>query len=301
MIETAVLFGHHAALVGVLAEPDPVPAAADRPAVIILDAGRIHHVGPNRLHVKLARRLAAEGFTVLRFDFSGIGDSAVREDHAPFRQSVVAETREAMAFLGAVRGLRRFVLLGLCSGAATALRAGLDDARVVGTVLINVRGPQHDRWTTARAYTRKLFRHYWKVIVLNPRGALRPSRIAPDLERWKAAYQTRRARRVHPAAPAVADRGGGAPVLDTLLDRGFEVLMVFSEADVGLDFLHVRSGADLPRWLATGRFAVEVVEGADHVFTRLTSQARLVDACSAWMARFEGSRAAPERDSPGVG
>lgn len=286
MTETAVLFGRHTALVGVLTEPDPASAADDRPAVILLDAGRIHHVGPNRLHVKFARRLAGEGFTVLRFDFSGIGDSGVREDRVAHGQSVVDETREAMAFLGAARGLRRFVLVGICSGAATAVRTGLEDRRVVGMALINVRGPRYDRWTTARAYARKFFRQYWKLLVLNPRSALRPSRLVPDVERWKTVLRMWRTPRAGPTAPAAIGPGGQAPTLDTLFDRDVEVLMVYSEADVGLDLLHVVGGADLSRWFATGRFAVEVVERSDHVFTRLESQARLVDICSSWMARF---------------
>ena len=56
MTETAVLFGPRQTLVGVLTDPG-APAPPDRPAIILLNAGRIHHVGPNRLHVKLARRL----------------------------------------------------------------------------------------------------------------------------------------------------------------------------------------------------------------------------------------------------
>lgn len=61
--------------------------------------------------------------------------------------------------------------------------------------------------------------------------------------------------------------------------------MVYSEADVGLDLLHVRGGTDLPRWFATGRFSVEVVERSDHVFTRLESQQQLVDVVARWLAR----------------
>lgn len=284
MTETAVLFGRHAALVGVLTEPAS-PPAVERPAVIILDAGRIHHVGPNRLHVKIARRLAGAGSSVLRFDFSGIGDSSVREDLGAHVQSVVAETREAMAFLGAVRGSRRFVLLGLCSGAMTAVRTGLQDSRVVGMALINIRGGRQDRWTTARAYSRKFLRQYWKRLVLNPRSALRPSRLAPEVARWKMLLRARKAPR--PPAAAPSEPAGSAPTLEALFDRGAEVLMVFSESDVGLDLLHVRAGGDLPRWLATGRFALEVVPRSDHVFTLLESQQRLVDLCASWMGRFD--------------
>src|SRR5205823_3052307 len=56
--------------------------ATPRRAIVLLDAGATYRIGPNRLHVELARRLARDGDLVLRIDQSGIGDSAPR-DGAP--------------------------------------------------------------------------------------------------------------------------------------------------------------------------------------------------------------------------
>src|SRR5262249_767876 len=47
-------------------------------AILLLNAGAVSHVGPNRLYVALARRWAALGHVVLRVDNSGVGDSATR-------------------------------------------------------------------------------------------------------------------------------------------------------------------------------------------------------------------------------
>ena len=75
MRERAVRFGKTAKLVGIVAEPNPTEqSGTDKPAVLMLNSGILHRVGACRLHVKLARSLASEGHTVLRFDFSGIGD-----------------------------------------------------------------------------------------------------------------------------------------------------------------------------------------------------------------------------------
>ncbi len=84
MRERAVVFGDPPDLVGVLTEPDGV--CRDR-GVIILNAGIIHRVGPNRLHVRMARALASLGFPVLRFDFSGQGDSGRRVDGPSYQES----------------------------------------------------------------------------------------------------------------------------------------------------------------------------------------------------------------------
>lgn len=50
--------GDEGHLVAVATQP---ANAADVPGVILLNAGVLHRVGPHRLHVHLARRLAAAG------------------------------------------------------------------------------------------------------------------------------------------------------------------------------------------------------------------------------------------------
>jgi alpha/beta superfamily hydrolase len=69
-----VLFGRTRSLVGIITDPPEAERDPQRPAIVCLNAGIIHRVGPHRLYVKMARTLAAMGFVVLRFDFSGIGD-----------------------------------------------------------------------------------------------------------------------------------------------------------------------------------------------------------------------------------
>src|SRR5687768_26215 len=44
-------------------------------AVVILSPGIKSRIAPHRLYIKMARRLCAQGFLVLRFDFHGLGDS----------------------------------------------------------------------------------------------------------------------------------------------------------------------------------------------------------------------------------
>ena len=135
--EKAVRFGTTASLVGVLTEatagvPDP-----DRPAVLFLNSGILHRVGSCRMHVRLARALSAAGFHCLRFDYSGIGDSDQRRDSLSFEESAVVETREAMDYLAKAKGTKRFVLMGLCSGADMAHETAVADARVTGLVMLD--------------------------------------------------------------------------------------------------------------------------------------------------------------------
>jgi len=97
--ERTLLFGDGKSLVGIITEPPPSDEVLARPAVILLNAGLLHRIGPNRVHVRLARRLAEAGFVVMRFDYSGIGDSRPRTDDTPFARSALAETRQCMDVL----------------------------------------------------------------------------------------------------------------------------------------------------------------------------------------------------------
>jgi hypothetical protein len=79
----------------------------------------------------MARALVKEGMTSLRFDFSGIGDSEPRRDGLIFEQAAVQEIRDAMDLLAHTRGIGRFILAGLCSGADMAFYGAQADERVI--------------------------------------------------------------------------------------------------------------------------------------------------------------------------
>src|SRR5437867_9087769 len=138
MKEAAILFGASKSLVGVVT--DPPEGGTSRPAVILLNSGIIHRVGPNRLYVTLARRLAQAGFVTLRFDLSGIGDSVIRRDNVPFERSSVLETQEAMEYLATTRGTGRFLLAGICTGAVVAYHTARADQRVAGAASVTGQG-----------------------------------------------------------------------------------------------------------------------------------------------------------------
>jgi pimeloyl-ACP methyl ester carboxylesterase len=134
MKERGVTFGPAEAMVGVLAEPDTAPT---KPHVLLLNAGFVHRVGPGRLSVEIARQVALAGFPSLRFDFSGIGDSPARVPPLDPIACGLADARAAMDHLCAEHGARKFILLGLCSGARHAHHVAVADPRVVGGVMLD--------------------------------------------------------------------------------------------------------------------------------------------------------------------
>ena len=129
MKERAIRVGRPIPLIGVICEPEMVDS--NRPAVLIFNSGVMHHIGSCRLSVKLARSFADNGIVSVRFDFSGIGDSATRRGVAPFSESAPIEAAEMMDYLQEKRGINKFILYGLCSGADAAYETALVDDRVV--------------------------------------------------------------------------------------------------------------------------------------------------------------------------
>ena len=137
MNERAGFFGKDRSIFGIVTEAEGNDQSADKPAILLLNAGLMHHIGPFRMYVQMARALARLGFPVLRFDLSSKGDSPPRPGRLSYRESVRADVIEAMDFLGQSRGVQSFVLLGLCSGASDAFECAVDDARVSGLVLLD--------------------------------------------------------------------------------------------------------------------------------------------------------------------
>jgi hypothetical protein len=259
--EEAVLFGTATPLSGVVSEPEQAPASPSRPAVILLNAGLLHRVGPSRVYVTLARRLAAEGFVVLRFDFSNIGDSPPRVDGLPFERSTIEETRDAMAFLEASRGPGRFLVLGSCAGADHALRIACVEPRVIALGLIDLCAWPDD-WYRFFVYARRAWQPqaWWSL-------------LSGHSQLWARLGAAGR----HEAEGRPRDRGAGArrrpslaAVADSLVSLGrrdVAICLWYSWAGPG-HFNYRRGLARAVRSLRrSGRIHVQAFPEADHLFT----------------------------------
>jgi pimeloyl-ACP methyl ester carboxylesterase len=140
MIERSHVFGKENRLVGICTEPSLQERKPQAPAFLLLNAGIIHRVGPFRFYVDLARLLAKNGYTTLRFDLSGIGDSLPGKDNRPEHDRVMGDIAHAMDMLEAKKGIKKFVLCGLCWGADISHDCAVIDSRVVGAVLLDTYG-----------------------------------------------------------------------------------------------------------------------------------------------------------------
>jgi hypothetical protein len=130
IVQAPVQFGEGQRLLGMVTQSGDKPAVGV--ACLMLNMGANHRVGPHRVNVKLAHALARVGMVSMRFDLGGVGDSLPGGKGLDLRQRAVDEIRAAMDLLQANLNIRKFVIVGMCSGAEHAIAAALEDPRVVG-------------------------------------------------------------------------------------------------------------------------------------------------------------------------
>lgn len=273
MKEEAVQFGEMDSLVGVVTSA--VRGINDKPGVILLNPGIVHRVGPNRIYVKIARALAVQGFTVLRFDLSGIGDSSARLDNRPFEQSSVDEARAAMSFLQATKGINRFILLGGCSGAAVSLETARADRRAIGAIMINFPARVDEG---GEASDRKDGHYYFNFALLNVKSWR--NLLAGQSDYWRIGRAV--ARRLKDSLVGQEDLSDSdrrlRTILRELVERDVFLTFVCSKGDPLFRDLREAGGPDLKGLRAEGKVTCDVIPRSDHTFSALCDQERLVDA-----------------------
>lgn len=153
--EKTAIFGKQRNLIGVITQPPQSAAGKAQIAAIVLNAGLVHRVGPNRLGVELSRELAKGGVLALRFDLSGIGDSTSLAGEITQNDRAISEIQSAMDHLATEHRIQKFILIGLCTGADNAHKTAMLDPRVIGAVFLD--GYRFPTW-------KYYWRRYWPTL-----------------------------------------------------------------------------------------------------------------------------------------
>lgn len=283
MNEEALILGPHQSNVGVFTPADNHAGGPSNMAVICITAGLLHHAGPHRMHVVLARELAKYGISTLRFDLSGIGDSAARTDDLVSHELPVQEINEAMHTLGK-RGFTRFIFFGICSGAVRALKAAADNPKVAGLILVNIPNDEGsfemDSELAVQFYLKKSM---W------------------NLNAWKNFLTGKVDYRVlfHTLLTAIKRRlttGNLRPAsfedslrasLQPYLQQGTSVISVLSDRNAQIYEMHKGAYENLQ----SDQYKTLVYKHSDHLLTSLDVQRDLVNELCQWSAELAASDA----------
>jgi alpha-beta hydrolase superfamily lysophospholipase len=290
--ERTVRFGRSNSLVGIVSSPlahTGVAPVGDAKAIILVNSGAVHRVGPNRLYVTLARHFARRGHVVLRMDISGLGDSAPRPDAAEnvvYSKHAVGDLREALDYLQREWSITNIYAMGLCSGAYNVFKAAVAELPLAGITLINpliffwkegmsLKYPEHRVADDIVRYRTNAFRlAAWLKLL---RGGV---------NLWELSHVM--ARRAHTVALThirAAARllnirlGDDLPTeIRAIARRGIRLQFVFAERDPGVELLRILGGATVRKLSTSGALGIQAIEGADHTFTTHAMRAALLSA-----------------------
>ncbi len=291
--ERAVFLDTDLVQFGLISEP-----ARNKPsgkAIVLVNSGAVHRIGPNRLYVALARRWAASGHIVLRLDLPGIGDSLPRPgepENVVYSRTAINDVGLALQYLRSHYTVDECYSMGLCSGAYHSLKAALTTT-LKGVVVIN---PLTFFWKEGMSLEYADFR------VAN--DAMRYRRTAFQFSSWLKLVQGRvdlgeltrvlamrassilasRWRNITAATglPAKDDLG---QELHNIASRGTQINFVFAASDPGQELLRLQGGAAAKRLIARGNIEIAILEDANHTFTGGASRQQLTAVLSAALAK----------------
>jgi len=272
--EQAVLLGARKSLAGIITRAIGADVRDKDIAIVILNTGIVHRVGHHRMYVTFSRALARAGYTVLRFDFSGIGDSDRRTDGLSPLESSLADIKDAIDWLEAARNVKHVVAIGLCAGADHAVQYAANDTRIVGLVLMEPSIPPTKKFLRNYIVRRLLRLSSWVNVVFGPSRIRRMAvervagLIVPD---WEPKYPTL----THPKMRSQLEQ-----MYQSSVDRGVQFLVVL--AAHGMQNYREQLLEAFPNVSFFGQLRLEIFD-CDHKFTAQAIRSSLLSAILDWL------------------
>ena len=259
-------------LFGVVTTPGGVPPTR---AMLLLNSGANHHIGNGRMYVRFARRLAARGWLVLRYDVSGIGDSLPHSgapENEVYTRHAVADLEAALAFIRSRFGVARVETLGLCSGAYHSFKGAVAGLPIDGLFVANplvffwkpgmsLDYPPFQMVQAAEQLQRSMLQAGKWIKLLRGQVDLREVlRVVAHRAEDRARSLGREVAR----AEHLPVRDDLAAELTTVVRRGVALRFLFSVGDPGESLLRVGAGLTLSRLERRGALRIDHLADCDH-------------------------------------
>ena len=266
-------------LLGILTRPPSgVPDALT--AVVIAVGGPQYRVGSHRQFVLLARRLAEHGFTSLRFDSRGMGDSTGEmrdfESTGPDLHAAIDALRRACP------AARQVVVWGLCDAASAAMMYAVSHADVIGIVAANPWARSDASLAAAQVkhyYVARLVqREFWAKLLrggIDWRGSI--GALASNLKKARGLAR--------PGPAGRSDESFQTRMATGLAGfRGRMLLIIAANDLTAKEFLqYTQASAPWQGLLAAPRVHRVDVPEADHTFSCRAWRVQVEDATIAWL------------------
>lgn len=274
MIERVYNFGTNDELSGILTLAEPEHQKKDAPSILFLNAGFLHKTGFNRFNTDLARQLSIYGYSSLRFDLHGLGDSANCAPSIVYEKQAINDIGQAIDEVTARSGTKNCIIIGLCSGADFAHAIAMTDRRISGLVLMD-----GFAYRTLGFYIRD-----YGPGIINPYRSIR--------------FVVNRIRkRFFPAPSQKSPRGDNEVYirpfpprkqvireLQELIDRGVKLFFIYS-GGITLYYNYADQFFDMFRSVKfKGMVFHRYFREADHTYTIISVRQKLMSTISEWIS-----------------
>ena len=304
-----------ARLFGILHQPE---VSRDKhTAILLLSPGVKMRVAPHRLYNKMTARFVSLGYTVLRFDFHGLGDSGglapdtLLADLYGATQvgRYVNDTVAAMDWMQRTHGTSRFIAAGLCGGALTGLLTAQRDPRIVSLLALSIpvildgsnvdasrymtatqlRGTRKRYLNKLRLWDPEVWRSWRRFLTLQSHYSLVVRSLTqPLLAKLRRAGNPSAAPAVQNSDAAVPQDNTNphfAPAFMRMVSTSRRMLLVFAETDRLLwDFeakFVQRHQAAIDRY--KDEYEMHIVPRANHIFSFPEWQDEMLRRSCAWL------------------
>jgi pimeloyl-ACP methyl ester carboxylesterase len=266
----------------------PLGGAGSAGVIVLAGGGTPLTTSRNRVSVRMCRGLASLGYTALRMDYHGTGESSGTVDQLHLGRPFVGDVGAAVRFLQGL-GVQQVVIVGTCFGSRTALAAAAELTAVVEVIALAT--PLRDfamgeRHTMNAAMRRSVPRYVLEA--LRPRTIRgmfdrRSRRLYAKHARAKMRLVLARATSMVPwssksAAQAGAISPGLAEAVERLVDRGVPLVFVYGEDEDYYREFRAASDGELAkvRARAGSLISVVTVPGRVHGFTEVAVQEAVI-------------------------
>lgn len=275
-------------LVGIVHKPE---TPKRRGVLMVVAGGPQYRVGGHRQNTLWARRLAAEGYPVFRFDNRGVGDS--HGEYLGYQHLDEDITVSVERFFAEVPEMEELVLWGECNAASAIVFYAYRDKRVKGSVLLNP-------WARtdageARAILRFYYLHrlmeptFWKKVLSLKFNPLTSFKSALEL--------VTRVRKEKQSEQKTSNSGLDAAIphdlpLPQRLLMGFQrfagaTMLVLSGRDlIAREFEELMTSPEWQNSMEGKAFSRLDLPDADHTFSSAATRGQVVDAAMQWIKQW---------------
>ncbi|MBK8618747.1 MAG: alpha/beta hydrolase [Anaerolineales bacterium] len=264
-----------------------------KPTILLLNAGSVHRIGPNRNYIYITRQLLSMGFRVMRMDFLGLGDSVhpnPAKENDPYLPEALENIRDAIQYLKDTFGVQEIIPMGLCSGAYASFQTALhlDDDSIQEIIPVN---PLTFHWREGMSLDASPAEYYMDW------GAYRQSMWKKD--RWKQLLRgEKNIKHILKTLPMVLELKiiavfkplvnrlrrlmGARDVEDLALDleliskKGVAIRFFISESDPGYQLLIEGAGKTVKKLMEKKVVEVSFIPKANHNFSSHLGRSRLL-------------------------